>query len=139
MQWDGKLNNRFCSAGIDSDYYARIRDRLERPELVNELLSDLRDCFVNPLIREVFEGSNVYRDSLLRDQTTEKALEDAPVIISGLDYDDFYGINYRFLPDFDETIDTNLLIPFLFNPERYLRASAIIGENGVLKTKMLSV
>lgn len=138
VQWDGKLNNRFCSAGIDSDYYARIRDRLERPELVNELLSDLRDCFVNPLIREDFEGSEVYRDSLLRDQTTEKALEDAPVIISGLDYDDFYGINYRFLPDFDETIDINLLIPFLFKPERYLRASAIIGENGVLKTKMLS-
>ena len=63
---------------------------------------------------------------------------DAPVIISGLNYDDFYGINYRFMPDFDDTIETELSIPLLYKPKRYLRASAIIGENGVLKTKMLS-
>lgn len=137
-QWDGTLDNRFCSAGIDSDYYEKIRERLEGTELVNELLHDLRDCFVNPLIREVFEGTEVYRDSLFRDQATEKALMDAPVIISGMNYEDFYGINYRFMPDFDDTIETELSIPLLFKPERYLRASAIIGENGVLKTKMLS-
>lgn len=136
-QWDGTLDNRFCSAGIDSDYYAKIRDRLEGA-LVNELLHDLRDCLVSPLIREVFEGTEVYRDSLFRDQTTEKALMDAPVIISGLNYDDFYGISYRFKPDFDDMIEIDLSIPLLFKPERYLRASAIIGENGVLKTKMLS-
>ena len=136
--WDGELDERFCSIGIDDEYYARIRDIIVQRSWIDELLHNLRDCAVNPLVKEVFEETEAYRASILRDQTTEKALENAQAILSGLNYEDFYSINYRFTPDFDDAIDTDLAITFQFRPQCYLRASAIIGENGVLKTSMLS-
>ena len=130
--WDGELDERFCSIGIDDEYYARIRDIIVQRSWIDELLHNLRDCAVNPLVKEVFEETEAYRASILRDQTTEKALENAQAILSGLNYEDFYSINYRFTPDFDDAIDTDLAITFQFRPQCYLRASAIIGENGVL-------
>ena len=72
--WDGELDERFCSVGIDDEYYARIRDIIVQRSWIDELLHNLRDCAVNPLVKEVFEETEAYRASILRDQTTEKAL-----------------------------------------------------------------
>ena len=137
--FDGELNNRFCAAWMSSDYYRTLYDGLkDTPDILNELLKCLHDCGTNRLVYERFSSKDSFKYAIKGEMMIDKAIQLAPSIISGLPPEKFYVLNYHYAPEFAPENDAVLSIKFNYNPEPYLRTAAIIGENGVQKTIMLS-
>lgn len=131
------LDEHFCSIGINIGFYKSLLDCFGR-EGARIVLSSLKDCSIDATVRERFNTTQAYKMSLLREISTQEVIDDALLLIENEDADNVYSIGYHFMPPYNTESETNWNVHFEFDAKKYNRVVAIIGENGVGKTQMLS-
>lgn len=138
--FDGELDERFCSLGINTGYYHGLKEVVTDKDEMHELLRSLRDCTYLPNVYEDFENEPGFKDSLLRDMESFETLNEGPKIYEGEDLDKIYSFTYRFYPAYEEShqLYTDWDVKFKYNLPSFLRTKGLIGENGVGKTNLLS-
>lgn len=132
-----KLDKEYCSLGEKIDYYKSIKDFFGNHYLT--ILKAFNDVAFFPQISESFENSSDFKNSLIRFDGQEQLMRQARYIIDGYDLSNLYTFEYLYKPNYSSDIDT-LKIPFDFNDNSILpnRIYALIGENGVGKTQLIS-
>jgi len=101
------------------------------------VLYSLRDAAFFTEISEEFENTNVFKQSLTRDDEAERIHRIAKPMIYGADLNNLYSFTYKFCPKYaDSFID----VPFHFSTDSVLpkRMIALIGKNGAGKTQLLT-
>ena len=137
--FDGHLDaQKFCSLGIDYSYYRNIHDILHPLGLDVDLLQALCDCTHDVRIYDRFKDTECFKDSLIRDLRSEKALHDARFLLSGTKRSEAYSFVYKYIPKYDNTVSATWKLHLEYDSPDYLRTVGIIGINGVGKTQMLS-
>ena len=135
--FDGRLSDDFCSLGIDSSYYRRMREVLKDTSLIAELLRCMRDCATDAFIYEQFCDDDGFKDSLMRDLSAERAFREAKLLISNEDETTAYSFEYTYSPIYNKELSTKWNVRFEYDSPPFLRSAAIIGVNGAGKTQML--
>lgn len=135
--WDGKLDENFCSLGIESSYYAKIYDLFSGTTVIDDLLTSLRDCAYNQNIYEDFIENDGFKTSLLREDSSEQAVVEAAFLLSGKDKAAAYSFGLRFAPSYLNGAYTDWEVRLLYGAPPFMRAVGLIGNNGVGKTQML--
>lgn len=136
----GNLPDDFCSLGMSTDYYQSMKRVLKDDALLHALLVALRDCAYDFKIQEEFKDDECYRYSLLADQSSQEALRMGEFVLSDENYESAFKFDYRYYPKYDTTqsMYADFNVNFSFDCPDYMRTIAIVGENGVGKTQMLS-
>lgn len=132
------LDSNYCSLGQDTSYYSNIKRRLREDAMA--FLYAMRDAAAFSRISDDFENDSGFRHSLLRDNNADIALNLGRYVLAGFDPDERVNFTYNtqlaYAPDF------NFNIKFDFGrinqEDNFNRVIAIIGENGVGKTSLLS-
>lgn len=137
--FDGPLSNDFCSLGIKPDYYSEIYRLFHHTTIANELLTSLRDCAFNHNIYEEFCEDEIFKTSLLREDSSQQAVWEATFLLSGKDKHAAYSFYLHFAPDYLKGAYTDWVVPLLYNAPPFMRAVGLIGNNGVGKTQMLKM
>jgi len=133
-----QLEDNFCSLGISSDYYSRLKILCQEYDFdIFEILEALNDVACLPSIKENFEDSSAFRNSLLREREAKSALLLGLRIVKGLNADS--DINFTFSTklrnaDFEHSVNFG----FKRNQQLPKRIFAIVGKNGTGKTIFLS-
>lgn len=133
-----ELGDDFCSVGMDVSYYSRLV-KVFGNNVANQILLALNDCAVNDSIRERFADKDCFKTSLLREISTTHALEKAKKIVSMEDPSQAYAFEYKFVPEEDNSVYSIFDCHFEYPCAYYKRTFALIGENGVGKTHLLSL
>lgn len=137
--FDGPLGEEFCSLGIESSYYSRIYELFKNTPIINELLTDLRDCAYNQNIYEDFVGDDGFKTSLLREDSSEQAIKEATFLLSGKDKAAAYSFGLRFAPEYLGGAYTDWNVQLIYDAPPFMRAVGLIGNNGVGKTQMMKM
>lgn len=132
------LDLDYCSLGQDTFYYSNIKKVLGDDTMA--FLYAMKDAAAYSRISDDFENDLGFRHSLLRDNSADTALNLGRYVLAGFDPDDRVNFTYKtrlaYAPDF------NFNIKFDFGrinqEDNFNRVIAIIGENGVGKTSLLS-
>lgn len=132
-----KLNTNFCSLGIDSLYYQRLRNIFSSNEC-NHILLALQDCAIQIEHYERFKDKEGFQLSLFRDLSSERAWRAAKSIINTISFKDAYSFQYLFHPKYNPNCVLPFRLKFDITAKDYYRCACIIGENGVGKTTILS-
>ena len=129
------LDIRFCSLGKDASYYRKLKELF--PENYGSILWALKDCAMYPYLEDKYGDLSIFRTSLIRDDESERMLRLARPIMSGEDPKEMFNFTYKFIPRYS---DEEVEFSFDFSNLGYFpnRTYAIIGENGVGKTQMIS-
>ncbi|MDO7197057.1 AAA family ATPase [Acinetobacter pittii] len=132
-----KLGKEYCSLGEKIDYYKSIKNFFGNHYLT--ILKAFNDVAFFPQISEAFENSSDFKNSLIRFDGQEQLMRQARYIIDNYDLSNLYSFEYLYTPSYSDDIDA-LKIPFNFNDNSILpnRIYALIGENGVGKTQLVS-
>lgn len=132
-----KLGKEYCSLGEKIDYYKNIKNFFGNHYLT--ILKAFNDVAFFPQISESFENSSDFKNSLIRFDGQEQLMRQARYIIDNYDLSNLYSFEYLYKPSYSNDIDA-LKIPFNFNDNSILpdRIYALIGENGVGKTQLVS-
>lgn len=132
-----KLGQEYCSLGEGIDYYKSIKNFFGSHYLT--ILKAFNDVAFFPQISESFENSSDFKNSLIRFDGQEQLMRQARYIIDNYDLSNLYSFEYLYKPSYSNAIDA-LKIPFKFNDNSILpnRIYALIGENGVGKTQLVS-
>lgn len=128
------LENDFCSLGCSPQYYRNLRHVFGEDALI--ILDQLRDSAFYESIYKQFERNGVFKTSLIRDNTSEKARREGRYIVYGRDLEEAYSFSYLYhLPYKGEDVE----IDFNYRPsgQDYERIIGMIGENGVGKTTLI--
>lgn len=132
------LQQNFCSLGQDLAYYRRIKDVLG-PEYRNFLLA-FRDAACFSQICDDFYETSTFRASLIRESSADKALQMARYVLAG--YSESEKFDFIFKAEIPYYKQDLLSIRFNFeridHPRNLNRIVALIGNNGVGKTTVLS-
>ncbi|MGL5920729.1 MAG: hypothetical protein ACRCZQ_09560, partial [Bacteroidales bacterium] len=132
------LQHNFCSLGQDLAYYRRIKDVLG-PGYRNFLFA-LRDAACFSQICDKFQQTSTFRLSLIRDSSADKALQMARYVLAG--YSESEKFDFIFKAEIPYYKKDQLSIRFNFeridHPRNLNRIVALIGNNGVGKTTVLS-
>lgn len=131
------LDESFCSVGLDTDYYYNLMKLFHEADVV-DILTSLRDCSINRLVYDKFKDTDCFKNSLLRDISTEQALREGPNIVKMKDPSEAYSFEYTYIPNEDSEIYTTFNCHLEYPCKFYKRSFALIGENGVGKTHMLT-
>lgn len=129
------LDEEFVSLGQDEDYYKNLNKIFGKA--ISSVLYSLRDAAFFTEISEEFENTNVFKQSLTRDDEAERIHRIAKPMIYGADLNNLYSFTYKFCPKYaDSFID----VPFHFSTDSVLpkRMIALIGKNGAGKTQLLT-
>lgn len=139
------LGSDYCSMASSLDYYERIAQLTA--EYRDRILFALRDCIINPDIREEFDGQPGFHSALMRDlRSDDEIFELAPLLISrNLEQWMNMGLEFQFkIPGLD------IPIRFDFDAPEYgqgygsrkqhlpNRIAVMIGRNGSGKSTLLS-
>lgn len=135
--FDEPLSSDFCSLGITSSYYMRLKAILNDTEHAYEVLSFLRDVTIDIKTKEEFENITGYQTSLLRDLSSEKAMKEAKLLLESRNPDMAYSFKYRFRVPYNKDTDCVWRVSLKYKPLKFKRIVGVIGENGVGKTSML--
>lgn len=135
--FDGPLSDDYCSVGIDPIYYSKIHELFHDTPIANELLTDLRDCAYNQNIYEEFAEDDCFKVSLMREDSSEQAIKEAPFLLGGKDKEAAYSFRLRFSPEYLNGAYTDWIVKLLYDAPPFMRAVGLIGDNGVGKTQML--
>ena len=129
------LSNEFCSLGQKQEYYSNIKKLFPRD--YKSVLWALQDCAIFSEIEDNYQGHKQFH-SLIRENEVERLLRQEKYIIEGQNIKSRYQFSYNFTPKY--TSDDTLSIDFKFDKEGLLsnRIYAIIGENGVGKTQLIT-
>lgn len=132
------LDLDYCSLGQDTFYYSNIKKVLGDDTMA--FLYAMKDAAAYSRISDDFENDLGFRHSLLRDNSADTALNLGRYVLAGFDPDDRVSFTYKtrlaYAPDFD----FNIKFDFgkINQEDNFNRVIAIIGENGVGKTSLLS-
>lgn len=130
-----QLNENFCSLGQSTSYYTNLKYFL--PDNYIEILNRLNDIATNNDLRKKFINEDGVKNSLLRESSAYKALEEA----------NFYLINKTNLNDLSFTLnykapysdkETNINFNFKKNDIFPYRINVLVGKNGTGKTYLLT-
>lgn len=132
-----KLGKEYCSLGEQIDYYKSIKNFFGNNYLT--ILKAFNDVAFFPQISESFENSSDFKNSLIRFDGQEQLMRQARYIIDNYNLSNLYSFEYLYRPSYLKDIDT-LKISFNFNNDSIFpnRVYALIGENGVGKTQLIS-
>lgn len=137
-EFEGGLDESFCSLGLDLRYYQRVRE-LFKGKRLDALMRGLRDCVHDPQIYEEFRDLSEFELSLKRDQSSQEALDNGKLFLMGLPQEKAYSFTFDTnLQIGQSTQDVKFRVNFPFVAKVYQRAMGIIGENGTGKTQLLS-
>lgn len=131
------LDDSFCSLAITQGYYQFFHDRFERSYAL-EVMKALRDCAINVEIYERFKNDQEFEISLTRSLESERSIREGRYIFEGLDICDAYRFEYNFHPIYNPSSVAIWKIDFEYESPLYKRCAAVIGENGVGKTRLLT-
>ncbi len=129
------LDERYCSVGLDKDYYQALVQNLG-DNFISILLA-LRDAAFFPMIYEDFEDDDIFKKSLMRNDDTERLSRTISYSFSEGDEKLRYNFNYKFTPLFDDSA-TEINFPFSANGDIPKKVIALIGKNGTGKTQLLT-
>lgn len=132
-----RLDENYCSLGIRTDYYDRLKQKFSTEECKN-ILAALQDCSIQIERYEQYKDEEGFKVSLLRDLSSEQAWRKAKFIIKGASLENAYNIHYFFHPKYNPECMAPFQLKFSANAKNYYRCASIIGGNGVGKTTMLS-
>lgn len=132
-----KLGKEYCSLGENIEYYKNIKNFFGKHYLT--ILKAFNDVAFFPQISESFENAYYFKKSLIRFDEQEQLMRQARYIIDNYDLSNLYSFEYIYRPSYSDNIEP-LKIPFNFNDNSILpdRIYALIGENGVGKTQLVS-
>ena len=128
------LGNEFCSLGCSPQYYKNLKCVFGEDALT--ILDQLRDAAFSESIYKQFERDDVFKTSLIRDNSSEKARREGRYIVYGRDLEEAYSFSYQYhLPYKGKDVE----IDFNYRPsgQDYERIIGMIGENGVGKTTLI--
>lgn len=130
-----ELDDEYCSLGEDINYYEKFKKLF--PSNYEEFLDRLNDAAFFPAIRDSFENSAAFKNSLLRFSEAEKALNQAKSIIENIPIDQAFQFTYNCKIENAEDLHR---VPFNFGdcidlPNRII---CIVGTNGSGKTQFLA-
>ena len=132
------LDLDYCSLGQETSYYSKIKRILGEDAIA--FLYAMKDAAIFSRISDDFENDSGFRHSLLRDNSADTALNLGRYVLAGFDPNDRVNFTYKtqlaYAPDFD----FNIKFDFgkINQEDNFNRVIAIIGENGVGKTSLLS-
>lgn len=135
--FDGNLGKDYCSVGIDPSYYSNIYDLFKDTPIINQLLENLRDCAYNSNIYEAFAEDDCFKTSLLREDSSSQAINEAPYLLSGKDKAAAYSFHVHFSPEYLQGSFAEWHVKLLYDALPFMRMVGLIGNNGVGKTQML--
>ena len=132
-----QLGKEYCSLGERIGYYEGIKNLFGNHYL--SILKALNDVAFFPQISESFENLPDFKNSLIRFDDQEQLMRQARYIIDSYDLNNLYSFEYIYKPNYSNVIEP-LNISFNFNDKPILpnRIYALIGENGVGKTQLVS-
>lgn len=129
------LDIRWCSLGKEASYYKKLKELF--PDNYKSILWALKDSAMFPYLEDRYGDNSIFRTSLIRDDSSERMLRLARPIMSGENPSTMFNFTYKFRPRYAEK-DVEFAFDFSnmgFFPNRMY---AVIGENGVGKTQMIS-
>jgi len=124
----------FCSIGQNQEYYNNIKRLF--PQKYRSILWALKDCAIFSFIEDNFENHPFFR-SLIRDNSVERILRHEKYIIENLKISSCYKFSYEFSPKYAEH-PIHIEFSFDTNSAFQQRVFALIGENGVGKTQLIT-
>ncbi|MCM1140360.1 MAG: hypothetical protein NC453_17465 [Muribaculum sp.] len=119
--FDEPLSAEFCSLGIDSSYYLRLKAILSDTDYAYEVLSFLHDVAINIKTKEDFENVMGYQSSLLRDMSSEKAMNEAKLLLESRNPDKAYSFIYGFRVPYNKDIDCVWKVSLKYKPLKFKR------------------
>ncbi|MFD2722848.1 AAA family ATPase [Ignatzschineria indica] len=127
-----QLPDEFCSLAEDISFYREIRAIFKNGYL--SILKALNDVAFFPILEEKFDTLPSFQSSLIRYDKQEQLLRQAKFLIDNYDLDNLYKFNYTY-----QSGENEVLANFSFSENIPLeRVYAIIGKNGVGKTRLIS-
>lgn len=132
------LDLDYCSLGQDTFYYSNIKKVLGDDTMA--FLYAMKDAAAYSRISDDFENDLGFRHSLLRDNSADTALNLGRYVLAGFDPDDRVNFTYKTRIAYAPDYDFNIKFDFgkINQEDNFNRVIAIIGENGVGKTSLLS-
>lgn len=130
-----ELSVDFCSLGQSKSYYIDLKELLGNK--FHSFLYAMKDVAIFPKIYEQFEHSNIFIDSVIRSNSTERLARTIRFEIDGIKQDEYFKFNYRYKPPYSENA-INFNFDFKYDTDFEHRIYALIGKNGTGKTKFLS-
>lgn len=132
------LDSNYCSLGQDTSYYSNIKKVLG--DDAKAFLYAMRDAAVFSRISDDFINDSGFRHSLLRDNSADTALNIGRYVLAGFDPNDRVNFTYKTRLAYAPNFDFNIKFDFgkINKEDNFNRVIAIIGENGVGKTSLLS-
>ena len=126
--------NEFCSIGQTQEYYDNLKQIFPKKYL--SILWALKDCAIFSFIEDNFEKHPFFH-SLIRDNSVERILRKEKYLIDNRKISSCYRFSYEFSPKY---ADAPIHIEFTFDIKSAFqqRVFAIIGENGVGKTQLIT-
>ena len=133
-----KLDNQFCSLGCDVSYYKKMYHLFGTNAKI--YLGELRDAAFYMSIQEKFDSDIIFRKSLLRLNSSERALREGKIWASGQSMKDAYSFVYHYEPSYDteKLYPRDIKFEFKYACSPYQRIIGLIGENGVGKSTLLN-
>lgn len=132
------LGSEWCSLGQSLDYYKNIKYYLGNS--YRNVLSALRDAACFSQICDEFVDDPIFKISLLRERNADTALQFAQYTLAGFDYkadrEFVYKTNMPYAPD--NAVRVRFNFGRVYDRDNLNRIIAIIGNNGVGKTTLLS-
>lgn len=132
------LDKDYCSLASEISYYTQIKNVLGSS--YKNFLYAIRDAACFSQICDEFRETSGFRHSLLRQSTAEEALNYAIYVLAGYDINDptsfVFKANIPYFNDAQLPIKLDFGRPF--DKSNLNRIVALIGDNGVGKTSILS-
>ncbi len=129
------LDEGFVSLGQSEGYYKLLSKLFGRS--LTSVLYSLKDAAFFPAVSEEYENLDFFKNSLIRDDESERLHRIAKPMIHGVALDKLYYFDYLFDAKY---ADSKVRVPFHFSADGFLpkRMVALIGKNGAGKTQLLT-
>lgn len=130
-----ELSDDFCSLGQDLSYYENFKNAF--PSEFENYLDFLNDAAFLPFVRDVYENTDTFKNSLLRFSEAEKAFNQAKNILENIPIEQGFQFSYNCKIENAEDIHS---LSFNFGDNIHLpnRIICLIGKNGTGKTQFLA-
>ena len=132
------LDSNYCSLGQEPSYYSEIKRILGEDAIA--FLYAMKDAATFSSISDDFVNDSGFRHSLLRDNSADTALNLGRYVLAGFNPDERINFTYKTQLAYAHDYDFNIKFDFgrINQENNFNRVIAIIGENGVGKTSLLS-
>jgi len=133
-----ELGSDYCSLGQSLSYYSCIKDVLG--STYKNFLNAFRDAACFSSICDDFCNERAFKYSLIRDTDADKALQMAKYVLAGYSETEKFDFVFKVkLPYYsDEDVSIRFNFEKIEEPNNLNRVIALIGNNGVGKTTVLS-